>query len=70
MSSLIPVSRLTSSDLSRLGNNLPRRKHRSLSELWHTEAVRRSLEIFERDLIEDDADLYNGQPERAGIAAA
>lgn len=69
MSSLIPVSRLTSSDLSRLGNNLPRRKHRSLSELWHTEAVRRSLEIFERDLIKI-ADLYNGQPERAGIAAA
>ena len=70
MTSLIHMSQLSPSDLARLGNNLPRKRRRTLSQFWHTEPIRRSLAVFEPDLMEDDADLHNGQPECADTAAA
>ena len=68
MTSLIPVSRLTPSDLARLGNNLPRRRRRSiLPQFWHTEAVRRSLAVHEPDFC--DESMTGGGPDLSDCLA-
>jgi len=54
MTSFIHESKLTPSDMARLGNNMPRRRRRSrLIPPWHTEAIRRSLTVHEPDFTDE-----------------
>ncbi|MEX2213229.1 MAG: hypothetical protein WD768_03825 [Phycisphaeraceae bacterium] len=71
MTSLIPMSQLSASDLNILGNNLPRKKSRQVPQPWHSDPIRRSLAVHEPDFLDgEDADFYTGEPELSDCAAA
>lgn len=70
MTSFIHESKLTPSDMARLGNNLPRRRHRSrLPQFWHTDPIRRSLAVHEPNLVSEFIDACNGEPELSDCLA-
>ena len=71
MTSFIPMTQLSPSDLARLGNNLPRKRSRRVEPVLSTEPIRRSLAVHEPDFLDgEEADLYTGEPELSDCAAA
>ena len=69
MTSFIHESKLTPSDMARLGNNLPRRRRSRLRQFWHTDPIRRSLVVHEPNLVSEFIHACSGEPELSDCLA-